>query len=782
MNGRTCRVLLVVLLVACASIAAAQDTGYVVFAKHYLERGNHLTVPRPAQISAPLSVFASRGEYEPASFAVRAERDLEAVRVELTGDLLGPDGAVIPADAVKIRVVELMNRWLDSGTFERVECFLIRNRPRDVAADTTQRWWLTVRVPDDAPAGRYETRVRIAPANAEATEIPLRVEVLPLALGRARGMNYFMYFHLSYFPEELRTPEYVRNCYIDMREHGMTTCTVYAWPGDAGKVGVDRDRFPTNLPMAAQMDLLRETGLVANWGAAPWIGAECYGSAIWRMVLDEGRQGGWPEMLWYLVDEPNEARLPTVEAVMGRVAEHRAQCPDAVFRTTTAGAAWEPVSHLYDVWIAGCYIDEATIARGHEMGREIWTYDCGLAPVDAITDRHYFGIWTWAAGLRGASHWAYWDGQVVNRWNLKAAWRDSEDDLRDYTTTLSYIYPKSDEIIPSIGWEAVREGIDDARYLLALEEALERGSEVGLPQKLLDGAQAALDEVRASVHVNSLGEERTRCKQLGEQTGRSGVRDFERRPPEPDLRADDYDRMRYAAAQQLMHVLDALRERGIELDLRAGRQPGESAQPTPMQALPPREGLEGDPYLLEACEDLDKVNVTFAQKHWDPTGSRELRIGTLEISTDEKVQGEGSVHWTVAAEDVAARRAEVEDLGVLPLDYLYGRLWGPIDEVRFHIKCESPRHPPLYALLSASGASPSMTILDRDEATDGWREIVWDVRDAEIGVSERWGKIVWLFRFYAQGAAFEADDGIDLYLDNIRLITAPAQDVSPQFD
>jgi len=53
------------------------------------------------------------------------------------------------------------------------------------------------------------------------------------------------------------------------------------------------------------------------------------------------------------------------------------------------------------------------------------------------------------------------------------------------------------------------------------------------------------------------------------------------------------------------------------------------------------------------------------------------------------------------------------------------------------------------------------------------------VRDAEIGVSERWGKIVWLFRFYAQAAAFEPEDTIDLYLDNIRLIAAPATDVTP---
>jgi len=81
-------------------------------------------------------------------------------------------------------------------------------------------------------------------------------------------------------------------------------------------------------------------------------------------------------------------------------------------------------------------------------------------------------------------------------------------------------------------------------------------------------------------------------------------------------------------------------------------------------------------------------------------------------------------------------------------------------------------------MLSASGASPSTQILARGAATNGWKEIVWDVREAEIGVSERWGKIVWLLRVYAQAKAFQPTDAVDLRLDNIRLIAAPAADVT----
>jgi len=134
------------------------------------------------------------------------------------------------------------------------------------------------------------------------------------------------------------------------------------------------------------------------------------------MTLEQARTRRWPELLWYLIDEPNQARLASVEGCMARVADFRQQYPELPFRTTTAGASNPLVSHYYDVWIAGCYIDEETIARGRQAGKAIWTYDCGLAPVDAITDRHYFGIWTWAAGLKGASHWAYYDAHALDRW------------------------------------------------------------------------------------------------------------------------------------------------------------------------------------------------------------------------------------------------------------------------------------------------------------------------------------------------------------------------------
>jgi hypothetical protein len=58
--------------------------------------------------------------------------------------------------------------------------------------------------------------------------------------------------------------------------------------------------------------------------------------------------------------------------------------------------------------------------------------------VDAETDRYYFGVWAWVSQVKGCAHWCYFDAMLK----------------------LSYVYPAEDELIPTIGWEAVREGID----------------------------------------------------------------------------------------------------------------------------------------------------------------------------------------------------------------------------------------------------------------------------------------------------------------------------------
>ena len=185
--------------------------------------------------------------------------------------------------------------------------------------------------------------------------------------------------------------------------------------------------------------------------------------------------------------------------------------------------------------------------------------------------------------------------------------------------------------------------------------------------------------------------------------------------------------------------------------------------------------------LWEACDDIDKRNTTYAQPYWRPKAFEEIRIGTLEVCPDEKLVGNGSIRWHVTREDLDAQLAKTPEFSHITLHYLYGRDWEPYTELRFHLKCKSPQHPPVYAMLIGAKA-PYRQVLTRNEVTEGWKEIRWDLREADIGVSERYGKIMNYFRLFSTVEDFYEDDELELYLDNMRLVTAAPTDVTTAVD
>ena len=740
--------------------------GYVVFSRSYLERGSHRSVPTPGQLKRPLQLFAAPGEYEPVSMAVHAGRDLSALRIGLAGDLKSKTGDVIPKEAVEIRVVESMKCWFSPTEYKKTECFLIRNRERDIAANTTQRYWLTVHVPARARPGLYRSNIRIEPAGAEASELPLSLEVLPLRLGPPEGMNYFMYFRPRFLPDSMRTKEHWRRILVDMREHGMTSFTMYAYPVGS----VDRDKVEA-LSMTDQMKLAEETGLLREWSAVPWMGAEGYSVDGWRMVHSQATSRHWSELLWYLVDEPVAGRYERVEKSFAKVEDFQARFPGSRFRTTTAGASNPEVCHLYDVWIAGTAgVDDEALTKARTMGKELWTYDCGLGPVDAQTDRYYFGLWCWKSGAKGASHWAYYDGSATTRFNTQATWTGTPKDLTDHTHRFNYAYPMKDELVPTIGWEAVREGIDDYRYFHTLKKAIEQAEKKGIDAGLIKGARAALDEVKDAIHIANYGKAVVRDK------ARNLVRYFERLPPEPDLKPDDYNRLRYGVAQQIV-----LLQHALGVDLTAAHSPtdarhseaGKSANPsgkTVSASRPSTVVLVPGESLWDSCDDLEAMNISYAQKVWHPKSFREMRIGKLTIDTRNKVEGSGSIRWQLTKSDVTQALKKTSKLPWAGIHKLYGKDWSPYAEFSFQVRCTSARHPPIYCQLIGANA-PLIRILNRNETTDGWKEVQWDQSKLDIGVSKKYGRIMNYVRFFTPTGGLRDDDVIDLNLDNFRLRT-----------
>ena len=91
-----------------------------------------------------------------------------------------------------------------------------------------------------------------------------------------------------------------------------------------------------------------------------------------------------------------------------------------------------------------------------------------------------------------------------------------------------------------------------------------------------------------------------------------------------------------------------------------------------------------------------------------------------------------------------------------------------------YIKCQSPRHPPVFCLLYGSGKFPNRSILRRNEVTKGWKEVRWNLRRVDLGTSKKNGPFIHYLRIWTTTDQFRPKDTLDLYLDNVRLVTREA--------
>ena len=531
---------------------ADKGTKPVIFVKDYMERGYPTTLPRKGQVTDTIEVFASLGEYEPATFCVRATgKALEGVQATVSGDLKSKAGSVIPANNVDIRLVEIWKRRLTTSKRMYMERYLQKKASVDIPMHTTRRFWLTVHVPDSAEGGIYHSRILIVAGQKTLKALNLKVEVLPFKLTSSEGMGYFMYFPQWGIPERCRTPEYLRKIFVDMREHGMTTATLYLFP--YGTVNGKRQfTFEARgeggqLAFGPTMDILRDTKLMKPGMPAIWLGADVVGASEWKKILDEGKKRKWPELVLYLQDEPgDEKRIKNAKRLFRILDGFKKQYPQysSVRATTAIGSSGiEALGEFYDIWIAGAGFDEKLVRKAREMGKLLWSYDCGLATVDAETTRYYFGLWCWKTGIKGASLWAYSSTQNTS----EHRWDYIEKNLENFELTFSFVWPAADGPIPSIGWEAAREGIDDHKYVSTLTRMIEKAKAAGHTEAARQ-AEATLKQITDKIRVKALDQ----ATRVGSASGWRAGGYYDRPSPQAEIAKGDYNKFRYKIARQII--------------------------------------------------------------------------------------------------------------------------------------------------------------------------------------------------------------------------------------
>lgn len=448
------------------------------------------SVPEGEDITSSVELFMAKNEYEPAVFSVYALRDLEDVRISVT-DLIEEGGKRIRNDAIDIRVVRHWPQRIswNSANYRIIPELLEHRDAIDIAGGTAQQFWLTIKTPIETVSGEYIARVSVIPDNADPMTIALKVNVWSFELKTPPHRKWGIYLdsrrwancRLSQIEIELR----------DIREHGISAilfqpisaehCTV-----EKGEIHVDlsqanvyveifkRIGFEGPIVLSLQdLDVIVSKAIGQEKILYDEQFAKAYYKAI-KALAKSAEDHEWPEILFHVVDEPANSEEKRRKAVILYKLLKEADC-----RTfTTADVAF--CNEVLDPWIdVRCYsvsyvgkTGRQCAARTHETTAShdaFWWYGSGCyagQEGNMSANRYLTGVLFWKTGA--SAQWS---------WTYQRPYGDPFNDFDGIDKDACITYPAADEgnSIPTLQWEGIREGIDDARYIYTLETLIDEG-------------------------------------------------------------------------------------------------------------------------------------------------------------------------------------------------------------------------------------------------------------------------------------------------------------------
>ena len=111
------------------------------------------------------------------------------------------------------------------------------------------------------------------------------------------------------------------------------------------------------------------------------------------------------------------------------------------------------------------------------------------------------------------------------------------------------------DLVPTIGWEAVREGVDDHRYITTLSHLIRRAEAAGLKADS-KRAQRVLKELADKIDVNGY--------LAGIQSGHASKRrlgtHYDRTSPQGNIAKGDYNRFRHKIADEILRLQRGLKD------------------------------------------------------------------------------------------------------------------------------------------------------------------------------------------------------------------------------
>ncbi|MCA9473352.1 MAG: hypothetical protein MRJ96_11445 [Nitrospirales bacterium] len=453
-----------------------------------------------------VSIVASPGEYEPASFVLRAGTSPLSNVVVKAHDLKSlEDQESIPAGLLDVRIVKswyqsaaIMRRVAPGQTKQFVselllhddqlvqvdhqrQVNLVRTRPTiydapsllpfTVQACTNKQIWVTVKLPETIPAGHYSGTISIT-MNRDGLKIQdhvdLDVEVLQQRLLKPAytvGMFYLGWLtnpKSTSFTGRSKTRRQMQEEFLDMKEHGVDTVGLdHQYNSHSPEKGIQHafENFRDSAKMLLDAGYSNDKLVYIDWNMN-----ESNSPAQYTRKIDALRNLsislGYRRLWVYNQDEKKYHQLISQRHTFETVHAFDALNITAVTKASIA----QRLKGLLDVAIIQHDTSEHVISSLKADGIAPLAYGMPHSTEERpATTRATYGFSMVRKGFSGIFSYAYQSGYCWDDW---AQWG-----VQNYRPGVM-AYPTEGKPIPTLQWEGWREAIDDLRYLATyLQEA-----------------------------------------------------------------------------------------------------------------------------------------------------------------------------------------------------------------------------------------------------------------------------------------------------------------------
>jgi hypothetical protein len=497
--------------------AADRRRGYVLFARDLAQPVLPGSAPQAGEAVTALSTFLAPGQYDTLRCSLHPLTAVGAVSVTAT-DLVGPGGSRLrAASEIEVGVVRYTEFNKSSVEYRyTIKPGPIQPRnPMPVPPGVTTSWAVRLHAPATASPGVYRGKLKFAPSQGAASEldlvvrvVPIKLEPTPILAGRYHFENaaWYLYWWRKAFADEdgwlyKRVFQHERDDFALLRQYNLNSLAFCDDLRVQAKVNAEGEfTLPPDHRFIQWMDEYTKAGM----GPMPWYGfsaigcsylkAGLYGAKLeqfsppwekayrqliaWVKQLEKER--GWPEVLIYLSDELSNEGAKGAEE--GRHLVQITKDIPGIRTVASMNGPWERVM-LPGLKIAmpnhAFPITAETVAEIRQAGCELWFYNIGEGRVT-------WGLYPWRMGAKGRYQW-------FHRYDITQPWNTFDGDS---PYRVSWITPGKP--LPTLELAQAAQGLDDLRYMTALEQTIAqaRQSKKARALQAAAAAQKDLDELR----------------------------------------------------------------------------------------------------------------------------------------------------------------------------------------------------------------------------------------------------------------------------------------------